>query len=114
MDTSKTNVDQKLDIAKALIMTFVAEEYDDGELRPFDYTDLGHIDIAYTTTEDWEYEIQVEISLIDYSINQYVDGELVDSVKYESLDYFIEYELRFLDFCNLIYIENEIMKRFIG
>ena len=97
MDKNKESVDQELELAKMLIMTFIAKEYEQ-ELRPFDYPDLGHIEVAYTTTEDEKHEIQVEINLIDYSINQYFDGQLINSKKYERLDDFIEQELMCLEF----------------
>ncbi len=58
----KEIMDSELDIAKELIMEFIAEEYDE-ELRPFNYTDLEHIGIACTTTEDGKHEIQAEINL---------------------------------------------------
>ncbi|SHI10995.1 Adenine-specific DNA methylase, N12 class [Sporanaerobacter acetigenes DSM 13106] len=101
----------ELDIAKELIMEFIAEEYDE-ELRPFDYTDLEHIGIACTTTEDGKHEIQAEINLKNYSVDRYIDGQLVNSEKYQSLHDFVEYELRFLDFSNLVYIEED-MEKFI-
>lgn len=93
-------------------MEFIAEEYDE-ELRHFDYTDLEHIGIACTTTEDGKHEIQAEINLKNYSIDRYIDGQLVNSEKYQSLHDFIEYELRFLDFSNLVYIEEKNMEKFI-
>lgn len=94
-------------------MTFIAEEYEE-ELREFDYPDLGHIEVAYTTTEDEEHEIQIEISLIDYSINQYIDRKLVHSKKYESLGHLIEHELIYLDFSCLVCIDDDLMERFVG
>lgn len=105
MKSNEKNIDPQLDIAKALIMEFIAEEYDGGELRPFDYMDLGKIEIAYTTTEDGEHEIQVVINLIEYSLNQYIDEELVDSTKYGSLDNLIKYELRYLSFDDLVCVD---------
>lgn len=104
MDRNNETIDPQLEIAKALIMSFIAEVNDD-ELRSLDDEELGHIPIAYTTTEDGDHEIEVEISLIDYSIDQYVDGELVSRVAYENLGELIEKELRFLDFDDLIYIK---------
>lgn len=108
----KDTEDPELDIAKELIMEFIAKEYDE-ELRPFDYPDIKHIQIAYTSTEDGNHEIQTEIDLEEYCINQYLDGELVNTEKFQSLSDFIEYELRFLDFSELVYIEEETLKTFI-
>lgn len=113
MDKNKENIGQQLDLAKKLIMTFIAEEYEE-ELRVFDYPDLGHIEVAYATTEDEEHEILIEISLINYSINQYIDRELVHSKKYESLGHLIEHELIYLEFSNLVCIDDELMEKFVG
>lgn len=104
-------MNQELELAKQLIMTFIAKEYEQ-ELRPFDYPDLEHIGVAYTTTEDEEHEIQIEVNLIDYSINQYIDGQLAQSKKYETLDHFINEELGRLEFSYLVCIDDELMEKY--
>ncbi len=111
-ELEKGNRDPELDIAKELIMDFISMEYDE-ELRPFNYTDLKHIEIAYTTTEDGSHEIQTEIDLVDYCINKYVDGHLITSESYQSLNDFIEYALKHLDFSDLVYIDQEAMDRIV-
>lgn len=104
MKIDEEDIDLQLNIAKALIIEFIAEEYNVGQLWSFDFVDLADIGIAYTTTEDGEHEIQIAINLIDYSINDYVDGELIHSIEYESLYYLIKYELWNLNFEDLIYV----------
>ena len=111
-EIEKDTENPELDIAKELIMEFIAKEYDE-ELRPFDFPDIKHIEIAFTTTEDGNHEIQTEIDLEEYCINQYLDGGLVNTEKFQSLSDFIEFELRFLDFSDLVYIEEDILEKFI-
>lgn len=104
--------DPELDKAKNLIMDFISKEYEE-EKRDFDFTDLEHIQIAYTQTEDGLHDIQVEVNLKSFSIDKYIDGNIFHSEKYQSLNDLIEYELKFLDFSDLVYIEGEELKKFI-
>ena len=67
-----------------------------------EFTDLRHIGLAYTTTEDEKHELQVNADLVDYSISYLVDGVQVHEDKYESLTELIEQELSVLDFDSLI------------
>ena len=109
---SKDMDDPELDIAKDLIMEFISQEYEE-EKRDFDFTDLEHIQIAYTTTEDGLHDIQVEVNLKSFRIDRYVDGQIVNSEKYQSLNDLIEYELKFLDFSDLVYIEGDELEKFV-
>lgn len=104
--------DSELDIAKDLIMEFISKEYEE-EKTDFDFTDLEHIGIAYTTTEDGLHDIQVEVNLKGLSIDRYVDGQIINSEKYQSLNDLIEYELKFLDFSDLVYIEGDELEKFV-
>ena len=54
-----------LEEAKRLIEDFCDAEYGRGCA---DFSDLEHIGIAYTTTEDERHEIQVEVNLLDFSV----------------------------------------------
>lgn len=88
----------QLDTAKGLINEFCEREYG----SEVEFTDLRHIGLAYTTTEDEKHELQVNADLVDYSISYLVDGVQVHEDKYESLTELIEQELSVLDFDSLI------------
>lgn len=88
----------QLDTAKGLITEFCEREYG----SEVEFTDLRHIGLAYTTTEDEKHELQVNADLVDYSISYLVDGVQVHQDKYESLTELIEQELSVLDFDSLI------------
>ena len=88
----------QLDTAKGLINEFCKREYG----SEVEFTDLRHIGLAYTTTEDEKHELQVNADLVDYSISYLVDGVQVHEDKYESLTELIEQELSVLDFDSLI------------
>ncbi|MGO1713179.1 MAG: helicase-related protein, partial [Senegalia sp. (in: firmicutes)] len=102
----------QLDKAKDLIMDFISKEYGE-ESGDFDFTDLEHIQIAYTQTEDGLHDIKSEVNLKNLSIDRYIDGQIINSEKYQSLNDLIEYELKFLDFSDLVYIEGEELEKFI-
>lgn len=88
----------QLDTAKGLITEFCEREYG----SEVEFTDLRHIGLAYTTTEDEKHDLQVNADLVDYSISYLVDGVQVHQDKYESLSELIEQELSVLDFDSLI------------
>ena len=88
----------QLDTAKGLIADFCEKEYG----SEVEFTDLRHIGLACTTTEDEAHLIQVDADLVDYSICYLVDGVQVHQDKYESLSDLIEQELSALDFDSLI------------
>lgn len=88
----------QLDTAKGLIADFCEKEYG----SEVEFTDLRHIGLACTTTEDEAHLIQVDADLVDYSICYLVDGVQVHQDKYESLSDLIEQELSALDFDGLI------------
>ncbi|MDE6455889.1 MAG: hypothetical protein K2L38_08300, partial [Dysosmobacter sp.] len=79
-----------LETAKQLIRDFCQQEYGSGEV---DFSDLEHIGIAYTTTEDEQHEIQVEVNLLDFSVSQLVDNKCVERRDYKSLRELIDVEL---------------------
>ena len=88
----------QLDTAKGLINEFCKREYG----SEVEFTDLRHIGLAYTTTEDEKHELQVNADLVDYSISYLVDGVQVHEDKYETLSDLIDQDLSALDFDNLI------------
>ena len=94
-----------LDKAKRFIDDFCKEEYrqEDGA----DYTDLSNVGIAYTTTEDGRYEIQARVNLEDFRIETLIDGNVVRSKQYASLEELTENELQNLSFDDLVYVSDE-------
>ena len=97
-----------LERAKRLIDAFILEEYNqDGA----DYSDMTNIGIAYTTTEDDEYEVQVNVDLVNYRLEKIVGGVQVKEEVYPSLDELCKNQLEALDFDDLTYCsEEEIAK----
>ena len=95
----------ELENAKQLIRDFCLREYDNEEV---DFSDLEHIGIAFTTTEDEEHEIQVEANLLDFSISQLVDDICVERRSFSSLRKMISDELNWLDFDELVRLENDL------
>lgn len=67
-----------------------------------EFTDLQHIGLACTTTEDEKHILQVDANLVDYAICYLVDGVQVHQDKYETLSDLIDQDLSALDFDNLI------------
>lgn len=84
--------------AMNLISEYTREEF--GEEA--DFTDISKIGIAYTTNEAEEYEIQVYANLVNFSIDIFIDGDLVETHKSDTLEDFIKYQLRFLEFDDLV------------
>ena len=97
-----------LERAKRLIDAFILEEYNqDGA----DYSDMTNIGIAYTTTEDDKYEVQVNVDLVNYRLVKIVGGVQVKEEVYPSLDELCKNQLEALDFDDLTYCsEEEIAK----
>ena len=88
----------QLDTAKGLISEFCEREYG----SEVEFTDLRHIGLACTTTEDEKHILQVDADLVDYTICYLVDGVQVHQDKYETLSDLIDQELSVLDFDSLI------------
>ena len=88
----------QLDTAKGLISEFCERKYG----FEVEFTDLQHIGLACTTTEDEKHILQVDANLVDYAICYLVDGVQVHQDKYETLSDLIDQELSALDFDNLI------------
>ncbi len=77
----KENQESDFDRAKRLINEFCRQEYEEDA----DFDDLNAVGLAYTTVTDAELETQVNANLIDYTIDRYVSGVLVDQWRYDSL-----------------------------
>ena len=94
----------ELEEAKRLIQDFCEKEYGQGDV---DFSDLTDIGVAYTTVTDDEIPIQVSVNLVDFSVTQTLDGQLVEQRKYKTLRELIDNELSDLDFDGLIHLEGE-------
>ncbi len=88
----------QLDTAKGLISDFCEREYG----SEVEFTDLRHIGLACTTTEDEKHILQVDADLVDYAVCYLVDGVQIHQDKYETLSDLIDQELSVLAFDSLI------------
>lgn len=88
---------EKIEIAKELINDFCMSKYG----SEADFSDLGKIPVAYTTSEDEEDEIQVYIDLIGCQIIKEINDKKVEFKVFKNLDELID-ELEFLDFDELV------------
>ena len=95
----------QLDTAKGLIYEFCEREYG----SEVEFTDLRHIGLACTTTEDEKHILQVDADLVDYAVCYLVDGVQVHQDKYETLSDLIDQELSVLDFDSLIHTGMDAM-----
>ena len=92
-----------LEQAKELIDQFCQEEYDSYA----DFSDLGNVGIAYTTVTDQEIPIQVNVDLVNYRVERYLDGQFLERRQYDSLVAMIQNELIDLTFDDLISVSEE-------
>ena len=89
--------------AKGLISDFCRSEYD----SEADFSDPTKIGVAYTTVTDDEIPIQVNIDLVNYRLERYLDDEHLETRQYGSLQELITNELENLDFSDLIHVSDE-------
>lgn len=92
-----------LEQAKELIDQFCQEEYDSYA----DFSDLGNVGIAYTTVTDQEIPIQVNVDLVNYRVERYLDGQFLERRQYDSLGAMVQNELTDLTFDDLISVSEE-------
>ena len=92
-----------LEQAKELIDQFCQEEYDSYA----DFSDLEKVGIAYTTVTDEEIPIQVNVDLVNYRVERYLDGQFLERRQYDSLGAMIQNELIDLTFDDLISVSEE-------
>ena len=98
-----------LDIAKEIIDEYCREEFERDEGA--DYTNLSKVNVAYTTTEDDKHEIQASVNLVDYRIETLVDGKVIRTEQYDTLEDMIEQGLKNLSFDDLVYLSEEELGR---
>ena len=89
--------------AKGLISDFCRSEYG----SEADFSDPAKIGVAYTTVTDDEIPIQVNIDLVNYRLERYLDDEHLETRQYGSLQELISNELENLDFSDLIHVSDE-------
>ena len=97
-----------LEQAKSLINDFCQSEYGDDA----DFSDLTKIGIAYTTVTDDEIPVQVNIDLVNYRLERYLDDEHLETRQYGSMQEFIANELESLDFSDLVYVSDEEVEQY--
>ena len=89
--------------AKGLISEFCQREYG----SEADFSDMAKIGVAYTTITDDEIPIQVNIDLVNYRLERYLDDEHLETRQYSSLQGLIDNELENLDFSDLIHVSGD-------
>lgn len=106
----------ELSIAKHMIDVFCKAEYGN---EGADYSDLTNVELAFTETEDGLFQIQTSVNLVDNVLFTKVDNMVVYSNSYSSLSELIEKELKYLNFDELVCVEeNKLLpiyrKRLVG
>ena len=103
VDYEKTRPETLVDRAKRLINNYSLREFE----SEADFSDLTKIGLAYTETEDENIPVQAEADLVHCQINRYVNGKLVDTIEYDSLEDLIYSELEYMDFNELVSFTDE-------
>ena len=98
-----------LDIAKEMIDEYSREEFERDEGA--DYSNLSEVNVAYTTTEDDKHEIQANVNLVDFRIETLVDGTVIRTEQFDSLEDMTERGLKNLSFDDLVYLSEEELER---
>ena len=94
--------------AKGLISDFCRSEYG----SEADFSDPAKIGVAYTTVTDDEIPVQVNIDLVNYRLERYLDDEHLETRQYGSLQELIANELENLDFSELIHVSDEDVEQY--
>ena len=103
----KGGLETSMEKAMRLIDEFCHSEYD----SPADFTNMRTIGIGHTTITDAEIPVQINVNLVDFSLDRFIEGVIVDRRKYGSLDDLIKQELEWLDFDSLIDFSDEEMAK---
>ena len=93
--------------AKGLISDFCRSEYG----SEADFSDPAKIGVAYTTVTDDEIPLQVDIDLVNFRLERYLDDEHLETRQYGSLQELISNELENLDFSDLIHVSDEVVEQ---
>ena len=94
--------------AKGLISDFCQSEYG----SEADFSNPAKIGIAYTTVTDDEIPIQVNIDLVNFRLERYLDDEHLETRQYSSLQELMTNELENLDFSDLIHVSDEDVEQY--
>ena len=94
--------------AKGLISDFCRSEYG----SEADFSDPAKVGVAYTTVTDDEIPIQVNIDLVNFRLERYLDDEHLETRQYGSLQELITNELENLDFSDLIHVSDEDVEQY--
>ena len=94
--------------AKGLISDFCRGEYG----SEADFSDPAKIGVAYTTITDDEIPIQVNIDLVNFRLERYLNDEHLETRQYGSLQEIITNELENLDFSDLIHVSDEDVEQY--
>ena len=97
-----------LERAKGLISDFCRSEYG----SETDFSDPTKIGVAYTTVTDDEIPLQVNIDLVNFRLERYLDDEHLETRQYGSLQELISNELENLDFSDLIHVSDEDVEQY--
>ena len=97
-----------LERAKGLISDFCRSEYG----SEADFSDPAKVGVAYTTVTDDEIPVQVNIDLVNYRLERYLDDEHLETRQYASLQELITNELENLDFSDLIHVSDEDVEQY--
>ena len=97
-----------LERAKGLISDFCRSEYG----SEADFSDPAKIGVAYTNVTDDEIPLQVNIDLVNYRLERYLDDEHLETRQYGSLQEIITNELENLDFSDLIHVSDEDVEQY--
>jgi hypothetical protein len=97
-----------LERAKGLISDFCRSEYG----SEADFSDPAKIGVAYTAVTDDEIPVQVNIDLVNYRLERYLDDEHLETRQYASLQELISNELENLDFSDLIHVSDEDVEQY--
>ena len=107
-DTERVAEQPLMERAKGLISDFCRSEYG----SEADFSDPVKIGVAYTTVTDDEIPIQVNIDLVNYRLERYLDDEHLETRQYGSLQEIITNELENLDFSDLIHVSDEVVEQY--
>lgn len=99
--------------AQELIADYMDAEFGESENESYELPDdLSEISLAYTTTEDEKHEITADLNLVDYRIETKVDGQVVRTEQYSSLQDIVENGIDGMEFNDLVYVSDEELEPF--
>ena len=100
-----------LEEARRLLEEYLLTEF--GEEKTVH--DLESVPVAYTETDDPEtgmiHTVHVVCNVRAYKLITYVDEQEVDVTAYDTLEDFIQYELKFLEFDSLVSLSDDVWEK---